>query len=82
MSPGTGGRGTGRIRFPRPRGDEPRAAAITDPREDVFPARAGMSLGMCMGPGTHIGFPRPRGDEPRGVHLAGLALEFSPPARG
>ena len=50
--------------------------------DQVFPARAGMSLESEAEMRINKGFPRPRGDEPQ-LPLTGAPwFSFSPPARG
>ena len=49
---------------------------------NVFPAHAGMSLGLQRRDLDLDGFPRPRGDEPLMKHKIWAAGAFSPPTRG
>ena len=48
----------------------------------VFPAHAGMSLGLLASARGLIGFPRPRGDEPKTATPKQPHFKFSPPTRG
>ena len=52
------------------------------PRNDVFPAHAGMSLldGTIYGP--ERSFPRTRGDEPYAIQDRDSGVMFSPHTRG
>ena len=48
----------------------------------VFPAHAGMSLGLGETQGAKRSFPRSRGDEPSQLVVVGQIPEFSPLTRG
>ena len=48
----------------------------------VFPARAGMSLGVHLTFCDYSRFPRTRGDEPSTADRYPAAITFSPHARG
>ena len=82
MSPPHPGTARQMDRFPRASGDEPSDGGVEEERDDVFPARAGMSPsdGDDRRPGRR--FPRASGDEPIATASFLRSSVFSPRERG